>query len=78
MQRSDTQSQISEDAQNAQAGYDVVMLKVIEGSLEDLPAMPSNTVRIFLSSTFTGECMRAGMDAFSQTFKLLIHQVAQK
>ena len=28
--------------------------RVLHGDMEDLPPMPSNTVRIFLSSTFSG------------------------
>ena len=29
-------------------------MDILRGVMEDLPAMPSNTVRIFLSSTFSG------------------------
>ena len=34
---------------------DQATLAIIKGSLENLPAMPRNSVRIFLSSTFSGE-----------------------
>ena len=33
---------------------------VLCGTTKDLPVMPTNTVRIFLSSTFSGECMELG------------------
>ena len=30
------------------------VMDVLRGSIQDLPHLPSNTVRIFLSSTFSG------------------------
>ncbi len=34
---------------------DDTVRRVLRGSQHDLPPLPSNTVRIFLSSTFTGQ-----------------------
>ena len=36
-------------------GYDAIVIRVLQGSLGDLPPIPSKTVRIFLSSTFSGK-----------------------
>ncbi len=37
------------------AGLEAKALLVLKGCMEDLPPLPSNTVRIFLSSTFAGK-----------------------
>ena len=42
------------DGVNPVAGLDAKALEVLKGSLESLPRLPTKTVRIFLSSTFSG------------------------
>ena len=36
------------------AGLDAKALRILQGCMKDLPSLPSNTIRIFLSSTFSG------------------------
>ena len=40
------------------AGEDKVQAGVMQGNMEELPPVNSRVVRIFLSSTFSGECQK--------------------
>ena len=49
------------------SGLDERVLPVLRGSLEDLPALPSRIVRIFISSTFTGKAQCHSLFVLSQS-----------
>lgn len=43
-----------EQDSNPYVGLDARAMEILKGCLEDLPRLPTKTVRIFLSSTFSG------------------------
>ncbi len=47
-------SLISHDTEDSEAGGEKNVIPILEGQMEDLPPISSKTVRVFLSSTFSG------------------------